>query len=455
MSKIIAQPINLVLQDTTITTIAFFTATNSIIAGSNFNIANSGNVSFLSGNFITLKSSFTVIKGGKLKALKIGPIDYSQLFISEVSDADALNNEFIELYNNGNSSVDLTGYKLVMIDASTNVSEYVFDIGTDETGNGSEFVIPAKGFLIIARGNDKATFEMEWNALGSGAAYNNGNSDLLFGTASLKRWRLRANDKTANMDAGTLIDDSDQAVGGTGNRHYQKNMGGPWIQDNFANATPGALDSDQTLPVELASFIAVSGDGNVTLHWTTQSEVNNVRFDIMKSAEKEGEYSKIGEQQGQFNSNELTNYSLIDNFVANGSTYWYKLVDVDLNGVQTEHGPISATPQASSIPITTINSEVPKSYKLYPSYPNPFNPSTKLMFDVPSTYEELAEVKVEVYNSLGQKICSLFNGKVGAGTYSVIWNGTTDSDLSVSGGTYFAVFTSGHYRETVKMTLVK
>lgn len=216
---------------------------------------------------------------------------------------------------------------------------------------------------------------------------------------------------------------------------------------------PGSIDSP--LPVGLASFTAVSGDGKVTLNWTTQSEVNNVRFDIMKSEMRDGEYSKIGEQQGQFNSNELTNYSFIDNFVANGSIYWYKLVDVDINGIRTEHGPINAMPQASSIPITTINSEVPKSYKLYPGHPNPFNPSTTLRFDVPVMSKGLAKVKVEVYNSLGQKVRSLFNGSVEAGTYSVIWNGMMDSGSSVSGGTYFAVFTSGHYRETVKMTLVK
>ena len=216
---------------------------------------------------------------------------------------------------------------------------------------------------------------------------------------------------------------------------------------------PGSID--QPLSVELASFTALSGDGKVTLHWATQSEVNNVRFDIMKSEIKEGEYSKVGEQQGQFNSNQLTNYAFTDNFVANGSTYWYKVVDVDVNGVLTAHGPISATPQASSAPITTINSEAPANYRLYHSYPNPFNPSTTLMFDVPGTSKGLVEVKIEVYNTLGQKVRSLFNGSVEAGTYSVTWDGTTNSGLAVPGGAYFAVLTSEFFQETVKMTLVK
>jgi hypothetical protein len=193
----------------------------------------------------------------------------------------------------------------------------------------------------------------------------------------------------------------------------------------------------------------------VTLRWATQSEVNNERFEIMRSDAKEGPYSQIGERQGQFNSNQLTYYSFADNFVANGSTYWYKLVDVDVNGVRTEHGPISATPQASGTEITTIDSDVPQSYKLYPSYPNPFNPSTNLKFDVPSTSTGLADVTVEVYNSLGQKVRSLFSGSVEAGTYSLTWDGTTDNGVTVPGGFYFAIMKSGFYKNTVKMTLVK
>jgi hypothetical protein len=63
-----AQPLNLVLQDMTITTTETFTAINSITAGPNFTIANSGDVTFISGNFITLNSGFSVILGGLFQA---------------------------------------------------------------------------------------------------------------------------------------------------------------------------------------------------------------------------------------------------------------------------------------------------------------------------------------------------------------------------------------------------
>ena len=63
-----AQPVNLVLEDTTITTTVTFIATNSITAGSGFTIASSGDVTFKSGNYITLNPGFTVISGGLFQA---------------------------------------------------------------------------------------------------------------------------------------------------------------------------------------------------------------------------------------------------------------------------------------------------------------------------------------------------------------------------------------------------
>ncbi|NOX89166.1 MAG: lamin tail domain-containing protein [Calditrichaeota bacterium] len=218
---------------------------------------------------------------------------FCQIYISEVSDAAAYKNEFLELYNNSNSSIDLTGYKLIRVDAIPDTAEYVYDIGTNESGTGSEFVIPAYGFMIIARGNDKATFESEWGTLSANTAYNNGNTLLYFGTATARRWRLRSNDGTPDTDDGTLLDDTGQAVGGSGNRHYQKTIGGSWILDSYTNATPGAFDTDQSLPVTLTSFQAVVQSDGVLLKWRTESEIDNLGFEIYRSQTQDADYQLI------------------------------------------------------------------------------------------------------------------------------------------------------------------
>lgn len=63
------QPADLVLQDTTITTVAMFTATNSITAGPNFTIAGSGDVTFVTAGTIYLRPGIVIVQGGSFRAI--------------------------------------------------------------------------------------------------------------------------------------------------------------------------------------------------------------------------------------------------------------------------------------------------------------------------------------------------------------------------------------------------
>lgn len=75
ITQINAQSIDIVLKDTSITTTATFTATNSITSGPNFTVANGGNVTFLSGNVITLNPGTTVKVGGVFQAFTGSEVD--------------------------------------------------------------------------------------------------------------------------------------------------------------------------------------------------------------------------------------------------------------------------------------------------------------------------------------------------------------------------------------------
>jgi hypothetical protein len=205
---------------------------------------------------------------------------------------------------------------------------------------------------------------------------------------------------------------------------------------------------DTPLPVELSSFSAVSGDGEVTLNWVTESEVNNMQFDILRALNSDGEYLMIGTVEGQFNTNQRTEYTFTDDAVANGTTYWYILADVDLNGVRTEHGPIFATPGLS-------DGLTPGQFKLYQNYPNPFNPSTTLQLYVPANSDKQSSVKVEIYNVVGQKVRTLFDGNLSAGVHALTWNGESDQGFAVPGGIYFAVLSAGTYTDNIKLVLLK
>ena len=98
-----------------------------------------------------------------------------------------------------------------------------------------------------------------------------------------------------------------------------------------------------------------------------------------------------------------------------------------------------------------IIEELPESYKLYQNFPNPFNPATTISFDLPN--DNL--VKINIYNLLGQKVKSLLNLKLTAGTHEIIWDGKNEVGQSVSSGLYLLTIKTGEYSALKKMILLR
>jgi flagellar hook assembly protein FlgD len=69
------------------------------------------------------------------------------------------------------------------------------------------------------------------------------------------------------------------------------------------------------------------------------------------------------------------------------------------------------------------------------NFPNPFNPVTNIVYSLP----EASTLKLNIYNSAGQRVRSLVNEFSPAGVHSVSWNGTNDQDVRVSSGVYFLI----------------
>lgn len=85
------------------------------------------------------------------------------------------------------------------------------------------------------------------------------------------------------------------------------------------------------------------------------------------------------------------------------------------------------------------------------NYPNPFNPETRISYNLKSA----EHVIIDVYNIKGQKVKSLVNELKERGNHTVVWNGRDDSNNSVSSGLYFYKMKSGKYTSTKKMILLK
>ena len=94
----------------------------------------------------------------------------------------------------------------------------------------------------------------------------------------------------------------------------------------------------------------------------------------------------------------------------------------------------------------------PEVYALRNNYPNPFNPETTLKYDLP----DAGDVKLEIYNMLGQVVRTLVNEHQTAGRYAVQWDATNDLGQSMSSGIYFyRVRVGGEFTDVKKMLLLK
>ena len=94
---------------------------------------------------------------------------------------------------------------------------------------------------------------------------------------------------------------------------------------------------------------------------------------------------------------------------------------------------------------------VPGVFKLFQNYPNPFNPTTRIEF----TLEQASEVRLDVYNVLGQRIKTLLEGYLPNGSHEAEWDGTTESGAKVSSGIYFYRLSTDEFSRTRKMMLMK
>ncbi len=125
-------------------------------------------------------------------------------------------------------------------------------------------------------------------------------------------------------------------------------------------------------------------------------------------------------------------------------------VNVDLTGVGF---PVAffipgAVKELSNPPVAIepISGQTPVNFELGQNYPNPFNPTTRINFAIP----ERADVKLEIYNALGNKVSTLINEVVLPGNYSVDFSGE-----GLSSGIYYYILKAGDYRDVRNMMFVK
>jgi hypothetical protein len=111
----------------------------------------------------------------------------------------------------------------------------------------------------------------------------------------------------------------------------------------------GSTTTTTAIPtvIELSNFSAIPGDGEVTLMWRTESEIDTAGFNIYRGVIGSAEMTKLNDTliPAKGTATSGAEYTYVDDAARNGVIYIYKLEDVDTAGTVTEHKPARATPR--------------------------------------------------------------------------------------------------------------
>ena len=197
------------------------------------------------------------------------------------------------------------------------------------------------------------------------------------------------------------------------------------------------------IPVELKSFSSRVNGTSIILNWTTATETNNRGFNIERSQtggtknSPENGYTEgwetIGFVSGSGTTIEPVKYSFEDKNISPGS-YDYRLKQIDFDGSFNYSDAVS------------VKVDIPEQFSLKQNFPNPFNPSTQIEFNIPRD----GFVNLTVYNSLGQQIANPVNGFTKVGNHTVTFNAG-----NLASGIYYYRLEAGGNTLLKKMMLLK
>jgi hypothetical protein len=195
----------------------------------------------------------------------------------------------------------------------------------------------------------------------------------------------------------------------------------------------GNLGEVIPVPVELVSFTGVADKYKIVLSWITATELNNYGFEILRFTQDDNTWKSLGFVPGFGITTEPKTYSFTDEEVTVG-IYKYRLKQIDFDG----------SFEYSNIVEVAVG--IPTKYLLEQNFPNPFNSSTIIKYQIPKD----EKVRLNLYNVLGEKMLTLFEGEQEAGKHQV----SLSSD-ELPSGNYFYSLETVTTKQTKKLTIIK
>lgn len=201
----------------------------------------------------------------------------------------------------------------------------------------------------------------------------------------------------------TVLDATDGSFWMTG-QYAQLRGRGQAPEDGRWGIFVGNDQCEAPLPIELEQFGAVMAGEDILLTWQTASETNNAGFEVQHRAGRAetpapqpDAYTTLGFVDGHGTTSQAQSYTWR---IANADPGWhrFRLKQVDLDG------------SFAYSPVVEVFVDLPTAYVLSEAYPNPFNPQTQFTL----TLKQAQQVRIAVYNALGQEVALLHEGLLGA-----------------------------------------
>ncbi len=213
---------------------------------------------------------------------------------------------------------------------------------------------------------------------------------------------------------------------------FQLRSDGSQVRDGWYLDDIG-IYSLMIVPVELTGLSCSVNENGAMITWSTVSELNNRGFEIERSADQIS-WQKMIFIDGKGTTQEKNRYSWNDRTPLAGRSF-YRIKQHDYDGTYVIYGPVEA-----------VNSFRPFDFMLTQNYPNPFNPKTRIAYYLP----ERSEVKLTVYDAIGNEVAVLVNQTVESGAHYAEFDGE-----NLSSGIYIYRIDAGSFTKTMKMTLLK
>jgi hypothetical protein len=223
------------------------------------------------------------------------------------------------------------------------------------------------------------------------------------------------------------------------------------VNPRGGDGTPLVLnENDATLPVELSSFTAnINSQGGITVMWATQSETGVNGYYVNRATVNNlSEALRISSLIPASNTSQQQVYVYNDNELYEPGTYYYWLEIQDIDGIVSYYGSRSVTFGGNG---NNGTPEIPLVTGIRSIYPNPFNPSATIMYEL----EQPANVNIEIFNNRGQIVRSFNFGQQEKNRYKLLWDGTDNSGSACGTGIYFIKMKAGKETFVKKAALIK